>query len=162
MNWKDTHLNSKTCIPKSFYYMTFWVSPFFVYYITHYMIINAKVNFNVVDIIIPSLCTLYLAFLGICNILMILKGSEYVKIIKKAEDYFEIINIYDEQINFNICDVQEIETVKYSIVNIFLSGFAKQLPGLKLLLKNGKKYRITSDMENIDTLKEHLLSIAEN
>lgn len=54
-----------------------------------------------------------------------------------------------------------VESSKSSIAEKFFTGFAKHIPGLDLILKDGSKYYITSDMENIDTLKAHLLGKVE-
>ncbi|WP_347251828.1 hypothetical protein [Legionella sp.] len=107
--------------------------------------------------ILPGVGSFLFAFYGVCNVLMIWRGSEYVKIIEKEDDYFTLINVYNKQIKFTVSDILSAEVSKFSIVDKILTGFAKHLPGLELVLKDRSKYYITSDMENFDTLKEHLL-----
>ncbi len=153
MIWKDTHLCSGFCLPKQLYYVTA-CNFFIIAYLAGSCVITSA---NIMDKIIGSIGTIFLVYYGLCNIFMIIKGSEYVEVIKKEKDCFILTNVYRKKIKFTVSDVLSVKTSKFSFIDKFLTGFAKYEPGLDLFLKDGSKYNIASDMENIDSLKEHLL-----
>lgn len=157
MIWYDTHLNKKAGLPKGLLYITSSVC-----FIMAYCAIYSFLEVPLVEKIIPGIAALFLFYLGLCNALMILTGDEYVEIIKKEDDCFTLINIFKKQIHFTVTDVLSVEISKFSIREKLLTGFAKYIPGLDLILKDGRKYYISSDMENIDTLKEHLQGIGSD
>ncbi|KTC91781.1 hypothetical protein [Legionella drozanskii] len=153
MIWCDTHLSSRDCLPKPLYYFTacvlFWVSGLAGF--------GVVIGSDIQDKIIGSVVIVFLAYFGICNVFMILTGSRYVKSIKKEDSFFTLTNVFEKKTNFAVSDIFLVETSKFSIIDKFLTGFAKFAPGLDLILKDGSKFYITSYMEDIDTLKEYLL-----
>ena len=153
MIWNDAHLSKTSTTPKFIHYIASGV-----FFILSYLAINDVItNSNVIDKIISAVLFLIFTFYDLCNLFMILKGSKYVETIRKDGNCFILTNIFQKQISFIISDVLSIDASKFSIIDKFLTGFAKHIPGLDLVLKDGSKYYITSDMENIESLKEHLL-----
>ncbi|CEG59847.1 hypothetical protein [Legionella micdadei] len=153
MIWKDTHLSKKPALPRPVYVV---ISP--ILFMMAYWGINDFVfNMSTRDGIISGIVSVFLIFYGLCNAFMILKGGEYVERIEKKEDCFILTNIFRKKINFMASDIKSVEVSRFSVIDKFLTGFAKHIPGLDLILKDGSKYYITSDMENIESLKEHLL-----
>ena len=153
MIWYDTQFAKRAGLPKWCSY----IGSCFLFTMAYFAAYSAIETIDFVEKTVPAIGALGFMYLGICHIFMIIKGSEYVEVIKKEKDYFILTNIYNKKIKFTVSDVLSVETSKFSIMDKFITGFAKYEPGLNLFLKDGSKYFITSDMENIDSLKEHLL-----
>lgn len=152
MIWYDIHLKQKTLSPKWFHYIGASL-----YFVLAYCAIYSFLEVPLVEKLIPGIGAIALFYLGLCNALMIFKGSEYVASIEKEDDCFILTDIFKKQIHFTVSDVLSVGISKFSIREKLLTGFAKYVPGLDLILKDGNKYYISSDMENIDTLQEYLL-----
>jgi ribosomal protein S8 len=153
MIWYNTHFKKKGDFPKWLLYITSSIC----FIIAFCAVYSSLEKTELVDKLIPAVTAPILFYLGLCGVLTILKGDGYVESIEKEDNYFILHNIFNKQIRFTAYDVLSVETSKFSIVDKLLTGFAKYIPGLDLILKDGSKYYITSDMENIDTLKEHLI-----
>ncbi|MBA2657780.1 MAG: hypothetical protein H0U70_12495 [Tatlockia sp.] len=161
MIWRDTRLCNKDYPSKSLLNITVWFIPVLISHMIFLLIVNARAENIIEDIILPSVVIFILTYLGMCHILLVFRGKEYVKLLEE-KDIFEIINIYNEQIYFSIDDVLELKVPEFSFVNLFLLGSGKQIYGLNIILKNGCKYRITTDMEAIESLKDYLLARLKN
>ncbi|ARH01207.1 hypothetical protein [Legionella micdadei] len=157
MIWNDTHLSRRPGVPKWLCYITTCIS-FIMAYCAIYSCIK---EVELMQKIIPAVATPFFIYYGLCGALTILNGEMYVEKIEKEGDDFVLTNIFYKQISFTTSDVLSVAISKFSIMDKFLTGFAKHLPGLDLVLKDGSKYYITSDMEHIATLKQHLLGIVE-
>lgn len=158
MIWYDTHLKQKTLSPKWFHYIG--ASLYFI--MAYFAVYSSLEKIELMDKIIPAVGAPFLIYFGLCNALMIFKGDEYVASIEKEDNCFILTDIFKKRIHFTVSDVLSVEISKFSIREKLLTGFAKYVPGLDLILKDGSKYYISSDMENIDTLKEHLLGEDNN
>lgn len=158
MVWRDININKVFSHSKSFYCITFVIPLFMIYGAINSFIIHSTLE----DKIMTFLVVLAFTYYGAYNLFIILKGGRYVKLIQKAGEQFVLVNIFNEEIVFKLSDVSSVKHSKYSRFETLLTDFGGKNPGFCLFLKNGRKYRITSDMENINTLREHLLGIAEN
>lgn len=154
MVWCDTYYSKGTCLPKWLYCITS-LGGFVLSLLTIY---SALETIGFMEKIIPAVGAIYFLYLTICNVFLILKGSQYVKIIKKEQDHFILTNIFKKHIHFTVSDILSLKaSSNFFIIDKFLTGFAKHISGLELILKDGSRYYITCYMENTDTLKEHLL-----
>ncbi|KTD33557.1 hypothetical protein Lnau_2308 [Legionella nautarum] len=153
MIWNDTYLKQRADFPKWFYYISFSTNSILAWCAIYSFLEKTKW----IDKIIPAVGSLFLIYFGLYCVLMILKGNEYVESIEKEGDCFTLTDIFKKEINFTASDVLSVKTSKFSIITKYLTGFAKYVPGLELILKDGVKYYISPNMENINTLKEHLL-----
>ncbi|MBA3535148.1 MAG: hypothetical protein H0T84_00835 [Tatlockia sp.] len=154
MTWNDVCINKKICLSKFFYCEIACIALFIILIAIRSMIMHT----NLENIIVAMVSILAFAYFGGCNIYIILNGSKFIKTIKQEDDYFELTNVFGKQRNFTFIEVIAVVPSRFTIMDKFFTDFPKQPLGLDLILKNGRKYRISSDMENIDTLKEHLLS----
>ena len=152
MVWNDTYLSQRVCLPKWLYYIT-CSGALIMTYGAIYSVIQKT---ELIEKILPAIGSFLFAFYGLSNILLIWRGSEYIEKIKKEEDQFTIINIYNKQITFKLCDIYSVVPSKFSLINFFLSGFVDYRLGLALYLKDGHMYRITVGMEDIENLKRAL------
>lgn len=152
--WNDILLNSRACLPKPLYYATSSICLVLAFLAAKCVI----TDFYITDKIFSFVAAVSLFYIGLCNVLMILKGGEYVKLIKKENENFLITNLYNEKTNFNVDDVKLVSAERFSLIHFFLVDFSKQRPGLDLTLKSGGQYHITGTMENIDSLKEYLMN----
>lgn len=153
MIWNDIHMSKRPVVPKWICYISSSISLIMAYCSVYLSIVDV----TIMDKIIPAVASPFFIYYGICGVLTILKGDEYVVSIEKKKDCFILTDIFCKQTSFTVSDVFSVKSSKSSIAEQFFTGFAKHIPGLNLILKDGSKYYITSDMENIDTLKEHLL-----
>lgn len=156
--WNDTQLDGQACLPRRLYYLTSITCLVMACLVTN----NVITDFYIKDKIIGLVEAIFLFYFGLCNILMILTGREYVKSVKKENENFLITNVYDEKISFGVAEIKLVSSARFSLTHFFLSGFSRRVSGLHLCLNNGCRYRISATMENIDSLRDCLLNMSSS
>jgi hypothetical protein len=157
MVWNDVYIIKNICLSKFFYCVIASIVFITILIAIRSMMIHTGLENTIIAIAGIVSCTYFSAY----NLFIILKGGRYVKSIQKAGEQFVLVNIFNEEIVFKLSDVSSVKPSKYSRFETLLTDFGGKNPGFSLFLKNRRKYRITSDMENIDTLRDHLLGNVE-
>jgi len=153
MIWKDTKISDEFCIPKFSYFTV----TCFVFFMTLWALIDVMTRTNLQDKIVIIIGSYFVGQYCLRNVFFMLMSGQYVKSIKQDRDHFILTTDYNKQFAFKLSDVLSVEDTKLSKLDKLWATMNDQESKLDLLFKNGSKYRITTDMENIDTLREYLL-----
>ncbi|MBA2711691.1 MAG: hypothetical protein H0U57_14020 [Tatlockia sp.] len=153
MIWYDINLKKIISIPNKYYLIGICTSFYLVYGAIKCFLIQSNLEDNIMAII-GGLSFIYFGFYCL---FIFLRGSRYVKSIQKEERHFILINLFNIELIFEQADVYSVEPSKHSFLENFLTDFGGKNPGFLLLLKNKQKFRITSNMEDIDSLRECLV-----
>ena len=156
MDWRDKTLVGSFCAPKICHVIAVFVGSYVIYLMCCYSIINRS-DLSLLEILVAWLFAGYLASLCLSSALLVFKGNQYINRVKQLGETFLMWNIHGEHFMFAQEDVREVTLVKYSFMDQALIGFSKYRPGYRLYLNDGKKFFITADMANLETLKAALL-----
>ena len=160
MLWEDKTLVGAFCAPKFCHVLVICITTYISYWFCHQTLLHGK-NMQVFMIILIWLYAGYLAFLGLSSLLLVVKGNKYVRLVKQLGTTFIFWNIHHEEFMFAQEDVREVKLVKYSFMDQILIGLAKYKPGYHVYLSNGKKFFITAEMDNLETLTAALIGSKE-
>ncbi|CDZ78025.1 hypothetical protein BN59_02322 [Legionella massiliensis] len=155
MVWNDSVMTNTYCPPKIYYI----VITFMVCIITFLAAQKVIMYSNVEDKLVVLVGVFLTIYFSVSNLFIIIKGDGFVKSIKQEGERFHLTNYFNKQVTFSPFEIESIKLVENSTMNKVFAFFIRKARGLDLILKNGHKYRITSDMEDFEGLKEHLLGM---